>query len=204
VGGIAGMNNDTITCEFDNGNPPANNIVSQAYTDTLDNLTHIYSGLLTKQAAAYGSDYMPFEDNGEIITGYYESNESGYVHSANDLLSHVDTSYVCEIARAAAGAALYFARAYDIYVSMPPVTANDVHLSPNPFDEDITVRNGGNNDLTLRIYNTLGQLVSTKDISGNTSTVSLGDLLPAAYFYTLYNSSGKTFQSGTLIKTKKP
>lgn len=130
VGGVAGMVNNTITCERDEGNPPGNNTASAAYTDTLATLTQTYSSLNTQIAHAYGSDYMPFEDAGYVITGFYEANESPYPHSPDDILANMDPAYVTEIARASVAAALYFARAETQYLTL--------YHSPNPVVQDTT------------------------------------------------------------------
>ena len=76
VGGVAGLINDTITCERDTGNPSANNAASNTKTLELITCTELYSPLNTFLASAYASDYMTFEDNSEIITGFFEKNET--------------------------------------------------------------------------------------------------------------------------------
>lgn len=109
VGGVAGMTNNTITCEEDTGSPMSNNAASSQATAELATCVGLYSNLQTQISYAYSSDYMPFEDNGEIITGFYETNESTYPHSINDSLSKMDPVYVFEVGKAAAGGALHFA-----------------------------------------------------------------------------------------------
>jgi len=146
VGGIAGMANNTISCERDqsSGYPSVstNNTASSAFTDTLVTLTQLYSALSTEITGAYGSDYMPFEYNGEIITGYYENNESSVVHTSNDNLAHLDTSYVFQIAKAATGATLYFARAYDDVTEINEGRADrGSSIYPNPFSGRLVIRN---------------------------------------------------------------
>ena len=58
VGGIAGMANNTISCERDqsSGYPSVstNNAASSAFTDTLVTLTQLYSALSTEITGAYG------------------------------------------------------------------------------------------------------------------------------------------------------
>ena len=43
VGGVAGETNNTLTCERDESSPNGNNAASAAFTDTLANLTEMYS-----------------------------------------------------------------------------------------------------------------------------------------------------------------
>ena len=139
VGGIAGQVNNTITCERDQGPPAGNNAASSAYTDTLATITQEYSSLNTQIAHAYGSDYMPFEDAGFVITGYYETNESPYPHSANDILANMDPAYVTEITKGAVAAALYFAKVRTVYLSLnhQPVTTSQDTI--NPYEVEVEV-----------------------------------------------------------------
>lgn len=108
VGGVAGLTNDTITCERDEWPPTSNNAASAAYTDTLADLTKMYSKLNTNISHAYGSDYEPFMTNGYVVTGLFESNVSPFRHTINDSLSNMDTLYVFEVLKASLAATLYF------------------------------------------------------------------------------------------------
>lgn len=112
VGGIAGMTNNIIVCERDTGNPPGNNAQSNVMTNELATCVGLYSNLQTEISYAYASDYMPFEENGEIITGFYEKNESPYPHTINDSLSKLDVNYVFEVGKASLGGTMHFAEAY--------------------------------------------------------------------------------------------
>jgi hypothetical protein len=114
VGGIASAANTTITCERDEGSIEENNAASAAYTDTLAALTRAYSSLETRIDHAYGSDYLPFESEGYVITGFYEANESSLVHTPDDVLANMDPAYVAEITRATVAAALHFAGAGEL------------------------------------------------------------------------------------------
>lgn len=165
VGGIAGVANNTIKCERDQSSfypsTSSNNATSYLYTDTLVVLTGLYSGLNTVISNAYGSDYMPFEYNGEIITGYYENNESSVVHTANDNLAHLDTSYVYEIAKAACGATLYFAKAYDVTTSLlkEKPDENLIKIYPNPFTDRIFIKNSTENIENIKVFDLNGSLI---------------------------------------------
>jgi len=88
VGGVAGEVNNTVTCERDEFSPIENNAESAAFTDTLANLTEMYSNLNTAISFAYGSDYVPFMLSGYVVTGLYENNESPYTHTINDSLAN--------------------------------------------------------------------------------------------------------------------
>lgn len=111
VGGVAGAANTTVTVERDEGPPGTNDRASAAVTDTLAALTRGYSALETRIDRAWGSDYLPFEDAGYVITGFYEANESRAPHTPDDVLANMDPQYVTEIARATVAGVLHFARA---------------------------------------------------------------------------------------------
>jgi len=152
VGGIAGQTNNTITCERDEGSPAGNNAASSAYTDTLATLTQEYSSLSTQIAHAYGSDYMPFEEAGYVITGYYETNESPYPHGSNDILANMDPPYVTEITKGATAAALYFAKARTNFLSLNHHPISTTQDTLNPYDVSIEAISSSSINLAKCFY----------------------------------------------------
>ena len=138
VGGIKGQTNDTITCERDESNTPsANNTASNTFTQQLMNCVTLYSTLKTHLNYAYASDYMPFQSNGEVITGLFEYNETPYAHTVNDNYSNLDPVYIYNIAKAATGAVQHFAVA--VGQTLDTCTPKDIVMSfrfyPNPAKE---------------------------------------------------------------------
>lgn len=144
VGGVAGMLNNTITCERDTGNPSANNAASNTITNELIKCTQLYSPLQTKLSYAYASDYMPFQSNGEIITGFFETNETTHAHTTQDLLVNMDPTYVYKVAKAATGATLHFAKAATTASLGTDAFEKDFNVSffPNPVKEYLTINKG--------------------------------------------------------------
>lgn len=201
VGGVAGLPNDTLKCESDQSNPSSNNAASDAFTDTLMTLTEMYSSLKTIKTNAYGSDYVPFQQNGEIITGYYEYNKSNYVHTSSDFLSHLDTSYVFEIAKASVASTMYFARAYDISVDNAEHKTNaEICIFPNPFSDNITVScENCNKELSIFIFNEIGQIILEKDFLKQ-QLIDLSFLHPSLYFFIIYDEKGEMKVSGKISK----
>lgn len=132
VGGRAGMTNNTVICERDESSPTQNNAASWAITDTLATLTELYSNLNTTISYAYGSDYVPFQQAGFVITGFYEANHSPYVHTLQDLFINLDSVYVYEIAKAATAAMLYFSRFTDHTQIEYIFDDMDFGIFPNP------------------------------------------------------------------------
>lgn len=202
AGGVAGQTNNTIRCEKDNGNPSTNNLISSQYTDTLTILTGLYSSLSTVITDAYGSDYMPFENNGEYITGYYEDNESPYIHSPSDILNNMDHAYAFQVAKAATGATLYFAKAYDILSSVVS-NNNDVpefSIFPNPFKNEFYFRSSF--PVLLQINDFTGRTLFELQLQkGNIESINTNGFKNGIYIYHIYGDSGTLLKSGKIIKS---
>lgn len=141
IGGRADMINDTVTCERDTGSPTSNNAASNVVTNELITCVDLYSPLNTFLSYAYASDYMPFEDNNEIITGFFEKNETPHRHTATDLLINMDPIYVYNIAKAATGAMLHFAKAS---TTLSTANFNDSQVSfyPSPAKDFLNINLG--------------------------------------------------------------
>jgi len=142
VGGIAGMVNNTITCDVDQSNPTSNNAASAVITNELATCVDLYSPLNTFINFAAATDYIPFENNGEIITGFYETNISTHPHSATDLLVNMDPIYVFNVAKAAVGATLHFAVANTTLGRDELNEDFQVSFFPNPTKEFININMG--------------------------------------------------------------
>ncbi|MBD3581517.1 M28 family peptidase [Flavobacterium selenitireducens] len=163
VGGVSGEVNNTITCERDQSNSPwTNNAASSARTTELANCMELYSVLETVISNAYASDYVPFEDNGEIITGLFETNESPYPHGPNDVLSNVDPVFVYNVAQGMMGAALHFAVACtDCNLATQENPADAIRVFPNPAEGMLWVNKGNFQDCDYALFNVLGQRVAS-------------------------------------------
>lgn len=109
VGGQLGNTNNTITCEKDISGISSNNAASATATQELAVCTGLYSPLQTYISNAYSSDYMPFENKGYTITGFYEYIRSENEHSPNDNFANIDPVYVFNVGKAAVGALQHFA-----------------------------------------------------------------------------------------------
>ncbi len=161
VGGVAGMTNNSITCERDTGNPSSNNAASNTITNELITCVGLYSPLTGVLSYAYSSDYMPFEENNEIITGFFETNESSHPHSTTDLLVNMDPVYNFNVAKAATGAMLHFAIAGTALGTN--TFDNDLQMSffPNPTKEILNINFGKltNQKSSIKIVDINGKVV---------------------------------------------
>lgn len=189
IGGVSGMNNNTITCERDeNNNPSANNSESAAATQTLANSIELYSNLDTEISYAYASDYIPFENNGEIITGLYEKNESPFTHSPNDIIANMDIDYLFQITKGTLGAALHFAIGIEA-LSLTDVYFNEeITIYPNPSNHSISFNNL-KQEKTILIYSILGQRISRHRVSPTNNLIDISKLEKGIYFLKLSNSN---------------
>ena len=183
VGGVAGEINNTITCEKDTGSPTANNAASAQFTNELITCVGHYSTLNTLLANAYGSDYMSFEENGEIITGFYETNESNYPHSANDLLVNIDVNYLYQVCKAAIGGTLHFSKAVTALSNNDIAIDEQIIIYPNPAKDNINISLGKLSSFNnlISIYDVNGKLISQKNTSLYIETIDTSNFSSGIY-----------------------
>ena len=196
VGGVAGANNTAVTCERDLSSPSSNNAASNTFTNQLRNCVGLYSTLTANLSNAYSSDYVPFENNNEIITGLYEANESTHPHSPTDLIVNMDPNYLYKVTQAAIGAALHFAVACtNCNLSLKEnLTENfNVKLYPNPAKDSINIDKGKiDKGYTFSLINSNGQTVISKyiDQPKQTETLPIGGISSGLY-HAIIESQGK-------------
>jgi len=202
VGGVAGEINNTITCERDEWMPNGNNAASAAFTDTLANLTELYSNLNTYISYAYGSDYVPFMINGYVVTGFYETNESPYPHSINDSLSNLDSEYIFEITKASLASSMYFAKSVGTSTGLTIDNNNqkNIALYPVPFDSYFNVENSMNCEVRFELYNIQGQFLEKFYITSNSINRVEPKQYQNIYFYIVSDNQGELVDSGKLLR----
>ncbi len=201
VGGISGMTNDTIVCEEDTSNPPGNNSQSSVMTNELATCIGLYSSLNTEISYAYASDYIPFENNGEIITGLYEKNETPHAHTATDIIANMDVNYVYEITKGSTGALLHFAVAnQSLTVSEEVDNTIDLRFFPNPTQGILYIKSNDliNKDLIINLYSIVGKLVLSKEFvlkdDAAKDSISLKGIQSGVYILEAITNGNKTTQ----------
>ncbi|MEC4004986.1 M28 family peptidase [Flavobacterium sp. SUN052] len=166
VGGVAGLTNNTITCERDTNNSPStNNAVSSTMTTQLINCVTLYSPLQTFLSYAYASDYMSFQSNNEIITGLFEKNETTHKHTNTDLLIYMDPVYNYNVAKATIGATMHFAVASTTALNNEQVSSDfNVSFFPNPTKDVLNINLGSLNETnyTFSLIDINGKVVLQK------------------------------------------
>lgn len=192
VGGTAGQTHNTIFCEQDTNNSPAgNNASSASVTQQLKNCVALYSPLQTNTgvAPAYSSDYMPFQNNGEVITGFYEGygNTNPYPHTSGDIISNMDPVFLFNVTKAALGAVQHFSVASTSLSVAESTSANagsDWTVYPNPAKDYFEIKTSGSESgkMTFELTDMSGKSVlraeDTKkiDVSGLPAGVYIGKL----------------------------
>ncbi|NPD83568.1 M20/M25/M40 family metallo-hydrolase [Lentimicrobium sp. L6] len=191
VGGVNGMTNDIIVCERDESAPNSNNAASAAITDTLSNLMELYSSLNTEISYAYATDYVPFMEEGYVITGLYEYNETPYAHTPNDNIEHMDMEYFKEVAKGSLGASLYFTGAYESTGVEDIEEKELLSIYPNPVTHVLNVKiTNTDHAQQLKIINQQGQTIMIEEIKMNTK-IDFSQLPNGLYFLVMETENGE-------------
>lgn len=190
VGGKIGNNNNAIKCESDQSGQSGNDAQSLAFTQQLANCTELYSPLQTVMSNAYSSDYMPFEANGDIITGFYENERSYNEHTVNDTFANVDPTYVFNVGKAAVGALQHFAMATIAQLDTKDVSLNSletVKVYPNPSKDFINIElPKGIKDFQVEITDMNGRLMSSTQ---NETRINVSTLTNGVYLCNIKTNS---------------
>lgn len=181
VGGKIGNTNNAIKCESDQYGLASNNAQSLSFTQQLATCTSLYSPLQTVMSNAYSSDYVPFEANGDIITGFYENIRSHNEHTVNDTFANIDPTYVFNVGKAAVGALQHFAVANTFLAtnetSLHPL--EEVKVYPNPAKDYLNVElSKAIKNFSVEITDLNGRLVLTKE---NETKINISGLANGAY-----------------------
>ncbi len=184
VGGVSGMTNNTIICERDEDAPNSNNNESAIITDELATCVELYSNLYSEISYAYASDYMPFEDNGEIITGLYEKNETTVGHTPNDIIENLDFDYTYQVAKVAIGASMHFSLAYESTIDICKSQANNtISAYPNPTEGKLFINLNKESELIyLELVSINGQVLQSISFN-NSSLVNIDMNVPAGIYF---------------------
>ncbi|MBO9691246.1 M28 family peptidase [Chryseobacterium sp.] len=160
VGGVKGNNNNTVYCDEDQGGLSSNNAASAAVTQQLRNCTALYSPLQTAVDPAADTDYIPFEQKGEVITGFFERIRSSYPHSSKDTFTNMDPVYVYNIGKATVGALQHFAAASTTMSKAASKNALETaKIYPNPAQNilNIELPDSRETNFSFEISNSIGR-----------------------------------------------
>lgn len=186
VGGKLSSPSNLIKCESDQSGQSGNNAASLSFTQQLAACTTLYSPLQTEMSNAYSSDYMPFEANGDIITGFYETPQSHNEHTVNDTFANVDPTYVFKVGKAAVGALQHFAIASTTFLGVNETTSQgleSVKVYPNPAKDVLNVELPKKvKDFSLEITDVSGRTLFSVQ---NQTKVNVSSLVNGTYLCTV-------------------
>ena len=191
VGGLATKANTKIYCDKDQSNPTSNNTAAALAVQELANCTTLYSALGVDFDPAESTDYVPFQQNGEIITGFWEY-EGGYnnpyVHTANDLYINMDPVYVYNVGKAAVGAIQHFAVASTTILAIEDLTISkileSVEFYPNPAKNTLNLKiSNASKDFKFELTDMTGSRILID--RQNTNSIDISKLKPGVYFGTI-------------------
>lgn len=187
VGGKLSSPSNSIKCESDQSGQSGNNAASLSFTQQLAACTTLYSPLQTVMSNAYSSDYMPFEANGDIITGFYETPQSLNEHTVNDTFANVDPTYVFKVGKAAVGALQHFAVASTTVLGVNEATSQNslesVKVYPNPAKDVLNVELPKKvKDFSLEITDVSGRTLFSVQ---NQTKVNVSSLVNGTYLCTV-------------------
>lgn len=201
VGGQLGNTNDTINCESDqtSAGGTANNAPSLAMTQQLANCTTLYSPLQVNMSNAYASDYMPFENKGDVITGFYETERSNNEHSGNDTYANIDPVYVFNVGKAAVGALQHFAVATSVLGTSESSQnkLESIKIYPNPAKDILNLEIPSEiKKFSFEIKDMNGRLISTHE---NETIINVSKFSSGVYLCTV-KSDGETVTKKVIIE----
>lgn len=200
VGGIAGDINDTITCEQDQSSPNYNNSQSADFTHQLMTCVELYSDLETNLRFAYGSDYVPFQEEGFVITGLYEYNESPYPHSSQDTVENVDFDFIHQVAKGTMGALSHFAQAFNV-METDDQNSGSVITFPNPVDKILTVKTPRSGEKKIQLNDLSGKLIFQDVFSDNEFNIDTSKIPNGIYILNILD--GKSVSNQKIIVQHK-
>lgn len=134
--------NNVVYCDEDQGGLPGNNAASTTVTQQLRNCTTLYSPLQTEVDPAENTDYIPFEQKGEVITGFFERIRSNLPHTSGDTFANTDPVYIYKIGKASVGALQHFAVALETLGTHEIISKNSLEtlqIYPNPVKNTVNI-----------------------------------------------------------------
>ncbi|KFC21715.1 M28 family peptidase [Chryseobacterium sp. FH1] len=189
VGGLKNRTNNKLYHDRDQASPTSNNAAAAIAVQELANCTLLYSPLGVDFDPAESTDYVPFQQNGEIITGYWEY-EGGYnnpyVHTANDLLVNMDPVYVYNVGKAATGAIQHFSVASKMTLAVDETSKilESIQFYPNPAKNILNLKmDKTSKAFTFELTDMSGSLILIN--KNNNRQIDISNLKPGVYLGTL-------------------
>ena len=198
LGGTKGLDNGSIVCERDERpSPEENNAASWLATDTLMELIRLYTDLNPVIGPAFSTDYIPFEDEGYVITGLYQESSDPHYHTASDITLNMDTEATTQVIKGALAATLYFSQIKEIASNDADRIEREV-IYPNPASNLAYIEGIGYQGWQLKVYNTYGQSVLSDELS-NKRFFDVSTLPVGSYYVHILNHENSIKRYAKLI-----
>jgi hypothetical protein len=201
LGGSKGKDNRRIVCERDENNEPStNNIASYLKTDTLVSMIELYTTLIPVTGLAERSDYEPFQDLGYVVNGLYQESKDDNYHSAQDLVSNMDTEATTEVIKGSLAATLYFAGINSI-VGVSNAVQEQFFIYPNPAHNLISVHLQYMDSVEVSIISITGEELLTRQIK-QTANLDISHLPAGSYTVSISSEDNSIMSYSKLIIAK--
>lgn len=200
IGGSKGeADNDKITCERDEDNNPSfNNQASWLITDTIASLCKMYTTLTPEISNAFLSDYIPFEKQGYVITGLYQSASDVFGHSPADTVGNMDTSSFKQAVRLSLASVIHFAQV-DSYIGVPNQESLHFSIYPNPANSTIHIELK-HQSTTVELMDNLGRVLKSVKASDLTMNINIVGISQGHYFVRVILSNGQILTQPVIVQ----
>jgi len=201
LGGSKGKDNRRIVCERDENNEPStNNIASYLKTDTLVSMIELYTTLIPVTGVVERSDYEPFQDLGYVVNGLYQESKDDNYHTAQDLVSNMDTEATTEVIKGALAATLYFAGINSI-VGVANAVQEQFFIYPNPANNLISVHLPYMDSVEVSIISITGKELLSRQIN-QTANLDISRLPAGLYTVSISSEDNSIMSHSKLIIAK--
>ncbi|MFT5480688.1 MAG: aminopeptidase YwaD [bacterium] len=200
IGGSKGqIDNDKIKCERDEENSPnTNNALSWLLTDTIAALCRLYTTLTPEVSTAFLSDYVPFEQQGYVITGLYQSAPDVFAHSTADTLGNMDTTSYNQAVRLSAAAAIHFAQVQK-FTSVATPDKPRLSIYPNPVQSTVYIHSS-EVLRAMKLLDLRGRTIQENQINNISLSFDVHDLAPGCYLIQVETKAGMMLNSTLVIQ----
>lgn len=196
------INNDMIAYDDGSNVMTLSNVIgSEEITGVASLITSTYTSLtpdVDSPTSQGGADLAAFIDAGYHGVYLMENVFNPFYHSELDLVDNCNLDYLTEAIKISCGTILYADLTVDIDENE---TEKRLTVYPNPCKSLVNIKLANNNqNTTLVLYNTVGQLLLEYTISPYQSETSINMIDYPAGVYVFYINDGKNIKKMKVIK----
>lgn len=196
------INNDMIAYDNGSGVITLSNVIgSEEITGVASLITSTYTSLtpdVDSPTSQGGADLAAFIEAGYHGVYLMEKVFNPYYHTEMDLVENIDLDYLTEAIKISCGTVIYTDMTVGIDDSE---TLQMLSVYPNPCENLVNIKLANNNqNTTVVLYNTVGQLLSEYTISPYQTITSINMIDYPAGVYVFYINDGKNIKKMKVIK----